>query len=164
MKISRASEIALEVAKSNWRNEMKYLVDTNVLSEGLKPSPDEKVMTMLQRHQDEIATAAPVWHELRYGCLRLPPSRKRELLEAYLEDVVWRNLDILPYDERAAGWHASERARLASLGQAPSFVDGQIAAVARVNALVLVTRNLADFSIFDDLEVQDWHKRAPADS
>ena len=137
---------------------MRYLLDTNVLSEGVKSSPDEHVMAMLQRHEDDIVTAAPVWHELRYGCLRLPPSRKRELLEAYLEDVVWRNLDILPYDERAAGWHAAERARLASLGQKPPFVDGQIAAVARVNGLILVTRNTADFSMFEDLEVQNWHK------
>ena len=90
----------------------KYLLDTNVLSEAVKTTPDGHVMTMLQRHQDEIVTAAPVWHELRYGCLRLPVSRKREMIEAYLEDVVWRNLDILPYDEQAAGWHAEERARL----------------------------------------------------
>ena len=136
---------------------MKYLLDTNVLSEGVKSVPDRHVMDMLQRHQYEIVTAAPVWHELRYGCLRLPPSRKRELIETYLEDVVWRNLDILPYDERAAGWHAMERARLASLGQTPSFVDGQIAAVAKVNALILVTRNTADFSAFEDLEVRNWH-------
>ena len=38
----------------------------------MKTTPDGHVMTMLQRHQDEIVTAAPVWHELRYGCLRLP--------------------------------------------------------------------------------------------
>jgi tRNA(fMet)-specific endonuclease VapC len=140
---------------------VKYLLDTNVLSEGVKSTPDGHVMDMLQRHQHEIVTAAPVWHELRYGCLRLSPSRKRELIEVYLEDVVWRNLDILPYDERAAGWHAAERARLASLGQTPSFVDGQIAAVARVNSLILVTRNIADFSIFEDLEIQNWHQGVP---
>ncbi len=74
----------------------KYLLDTNVLSEAVKTVPDMHVMSMVQRHQDVIVTAAPVWHELRCGCLRLPPSRKRELIEAYLEDVVWRNLAILP--------------------------------------------------------------------
>jgi len=114
-------------------------------------------MTMLQRHQDELVTAAPVWHELRFGCLRLPASRKREMIEAYLEDVVWKNLDILPYDEQAAEWHASERSRLEARGQTPSFVDGQIAAITRVNGLILVTRNTVDFEKFEDLEVQSWH-------
>ena len=112
---------------------------------------------MLERHRDEITTAAPVWHELQYGCLRLPVSRKRELLEAYLQDVVWQNLDILPYDERAAGWHAEQRARLSARGQTPSFVDGQIAAIAKVSGLALVTRNVSDFSLFEDLDVKSWH-------
>lgn len=85
---------------------IKYLLDTNVLSEALKALPDRYVMEMLEKHQDEIVTAAPVWHDLLYGCLRLPVSRKREMLEAYLEDVVFRSMDILPYDERAAEWHA----------------------------------------------------------
>jgi tRNA(fMet)-specific endonuclease VapC len=138
----------------------KYLLDTNVLSEAVKTTPDGHVMTMLQRHQDEIVTAAPVWHELRYGCLRLAVSRKREMIEAYLEDVVRRNLDILPYDEQAAGWHAEERARLTTEGQTPSFVDGQIAAIAKVNGLKLVTRNTADFAMFKDLDVLNWHAAA----
>jgi tRNA(fMet)-specific endonuclease VapC len=136
----------------------KYLLDTNVLSEAIKTLPDTNVMTMLQRHQASIVTAAPVWHELRYGCLRLPFSRKRELIEAYLEDVVWRNLDILPYDKQAAQWHAEERARLTVQGKTPSFVDCQIAAISKVNGLILVTRNTADFSIFEGLHVENWHK------
>ena len=134
---------------------MKYLLDTNVLSEGVKSSPDKHVMAMLEQHQGDIVTAAPVWHELQYGCFRLPRSRKRELITTYLLDVVWRNLDILPYDERAAGWHARERARL---GKTPAFVGGQIAAVSKVNGLILVTRNTADFSFFKDIKVQNWHR------
>lgn len=134
-----------------------YLLDTNVLSEGAKISPDKNVMIMLEKHRDEIATAAPVWHELQYGCRRLPQSRKRELIETYLRDVVWQNLDILPYDEKAAQWHAEQRARLTAKGQPPSFVDGQIAAIAKVNGLTLVTRNVSDFGTFEDLEVRSWH-------
>jgi tRNA(fMet)-specific endonuclease VapC len=135
-----------------------YLLDTDVLSEPLKTMPDRHVMTMLERHQHTIMTASPIWYELQYGCCRLPVSRRRKMIEAYLENVVRRNLDILPYDECAAEWHAEERARLTARGQTPSFVDGQIAAIARVNGLVLVTRNAADFAIFRDLEVQNWHK------
>jgi len=46
---------------------MRYLWDTNVLSEAAKTIPSKNVMTMLERHQDEIVTAAPVWHELQFG-------------------------------------------------------------------------------------------------
>lgn len=136
----------------------KYLLDTNVLSEPIKSSPNPLVMTSLERHENEIVTAAPVWYELRYGCLRLPASRKRQMIETYLQDVVWPNLDILSYDEQAAAWHAHERARLTVQGETPSFVDGQIAAIAKVNALIVITRNTADFEIFKDLEVRSWHE------
>ena len=136
----------------------QYLLDTNVLSEPVKTKPDMNVMNMLERSQGRIVTAAPVWHELRYGCLRLPLSRKRDLIQAYLEDVVWPNVAILSYDERAAQWHAEERARLTVLGKTPSFVDCQIAAVSKVNDLVLVTRNMADFTIFEGLQVENWHR------
>ncbi|RJR32479.1 MAG: type II toxin-antitoxin system VapC family toxin [Desulfobacteraceae bacterium] len=137
---------------------MKYLLDTNVLSESLKAAPDRHVMAMIEKLWDQIVTAAPVWHELLYGCMRLPVSRKRKLVEAYLQNVVWLNVDILPYDDRAAAWHAEQRARLTAKGQTPSFVDGQIAAIAKVNGLVLVTRNTDDFSNFEDLEVTNWHR------
>jgi tRNA(fMet)-specific endonuclease VapC len=115
-------------------------------------------MAMLERHQGEIATAAPVLHELLFGCLRLPLSRKRDMIVTYLQDVVMRNMDILPYDDRAAEWHAEQRAKLCMLGKVPSFVDGQIAAIARVNGVALVTRNTPDFESFDEIKVLNWHK------
>ena len=62
------------------------------------------------------------------------------------------------YDERAAIWHAEERVRLAAQGQVPPYADSQIAAIAKVNDLVLVTRNTADFEMFVNLKVQNWHK------
>jgi tRNA(fMet)-specific endonuclease VapC len=136
---------------------MKYLLDTNVLSESVKTSPRKSVLKLTERHQHEIVTAAPVWHELFYGCQRLPVSRKREILETYLYDVLKPNMTILPYDEQAAEWHAKERARLASQGQMPTFADGQIAAIAKVNGLVLVTRNLSDFKKFSGLQLENWH-------
>lgn len=137
---------------------MKYLLDTNVLSEAVAAKPDRNVMKMLESHQEEIATAAPVWHELLFGCFRLPASRKRKMIEMYLEDVVLGNIDILPYDERAAEWHAQQRAKLSMAGKTPSFVDGQIAAIARVNGLILVTRNTNDFESFDNISILNWHQ------
>jgi tRNA(fMet)-specific endonuclease VapC len=67
-------------------------------------------------------------------------------------------LTILDYDDRAAAWHAAERARLAGIGLTPSFVDGQIAAIARVNGCTLVTANLGDFNHFRDLPLEDWRR------
>jgi len=78
-------------------------------------------------------------------------------LSLIIEDVIRQNLVILPYDERAAKCHAEERVRLTSLGQTSSYVDGQIAAIAKVNGLILVTRNFSDFEIFLDLKIQNWH-------
>lgn len=116
--------------------------------------PSQLVVARILEHHDRLATAAPVWHELTYGCRRLPPSRKRTLLEAYLDEL--SGLAVLPYDTSAASWHAAERARLERSGMTPSFVDGQIAAVAHVNDLVLVTRNVADFRSFAGIQLEDW--------
>ncbi|MBU4318615.1 MAG: type II toxin-antitoxin system VapC family toxin [Proteobacteria bacterium] len=137
---------------------MKYLLDTNVLSECVKTTPNGSLLDHLEKHTDEIVTAAPVWHELQYGCLRLPKSRKRTLIESFLNDVVRKTMLILPYDDGAAGWHAGERVRLSSQGKTPPFVVGQIAAIARVNNLILVTRNVEDYKSFSGLKTENWYR------
>ena len=53
-----------------------WLLDTNILSEGIKPVPDAGVMANLQRQAHELAIPAPVWHELRFGWLRMPEGRR----------------------------------------------------------------------------------------
>jgi tRNA(fMet)-specific endonuclease VapC len=65
-------------------------------------------------------------------------------------------LPILPYDERAAEWLAEERIRLEKAGRRTAVVDGQIAAVAATNGIPVVSANLADFSVFRGLAVQNW--------
>jgi tRNA(fMet)-specific endonuclease VapC len=114
------------------------------------------VLARIEEHDGELASCAIVWHELRYGATRLPASRKRRAIETYLEEVVRTALPILPYDEESAAWHAREHARLGRRGRPPSAADGQIAAIARVNELVLVTANVRDFRRFEGLSVQDW--------
>ncbi len=136
---------------------MKYLLDTNVLSEPLKIQPDAIVMERLQQYQNHIVTATIVLHELYFGCYQLPPSHKEKSIKKYIDEVVVANIPMYSYNEDAAEWHASERARLQSIGQSPPFVDGQIAAIAHVNNLILVTRNITDFSSFSDLQIQCWH-------
>mgnify|MGYP002396726202 CR=1 FL=1 len=116
-------------------------------------------MNKLQKHQDEVATASLVWHELQYGCRRLPASRKRSLIESYLSEVVWHTIAVLPYDAAAADWHAEQRAKLTTAGKAPPFIDGQIAAVAKVNNLILITRNISDYVDCKELRLQNWHEK-----
>ncbi len=135
---------------------VRFLLDTNVLSEPMRPRPDVRVLRQLEEHQEESAIAAPVWHELLFGWERLPSSPRREQIGSYLRDVVRATLPILAYDTAAAAWHAAERARLQAEGRTPPFVDSQIAAIARINDLVLVTANGADFADFADLKLEDW--------
>jgi len=137
---------------------LRYLLDTNILSEPLRPRPNPRILDRLRRNQEELATAAIVWHELLFGCYRLPTSAKRAAVEDYLFQVVAPSIPILPYDEGAADWHAAERARLVSTGKTPSFADGQIAASARVNDLILVTLNTADYAGFQELTIEDWRR------
>ncbi len=136
----------------------KYLLDTNVISEPLRPAPHPKILQRLQKHQEQLATASIVWHELLFGFYRLPASAKRTAIENYLFQVLAPSTPILPYDEQAAEWHAAERARLVQAGKTPSFADGQIAAIARTNELILVTLNLSDYADFRDLEIEDWRR------
>ena len=135
---------------------LKYLLDTNVVSEPLRPQPQHGIVRKLSRHEDEIAICSVLWHELRYGVERLAPSRRRDVIVRYLDEVVAATMPILDYDRAAAEWHALERARLAARGATPPFADGQIAAIAYVNELALVTFNAVDFRQFHGLRVLSW--------
>ena len=135
---------------------LRYLLDTSIVSSPVSKMPDPAIVKRLDAHGPECAIAAPVWHELTYGCRRLPKGKRRTAIEAYLRDVVRRSFPNLPYDEAAATWHGEERARLEALGKPAPFVDGQIAAVAHVHGLVLVTTNVSHFGRFTGLQVENW--------
>lgn len=133
----------------------RYLLDTNVLSEPMRPSPDPGVLRRLLEVGNAAATGAPAWHELDYGRCRLHSGSRRRAIDAAMEQLD-AALVVLPYDRSAARWHARERARLGKKGKPPPFVDGQLAAIAAVNGLVLVTRNVRDFAPFTGIEVESW--------
>ncbi|CAN5335250.1 PIN domain-containing protein [soil metagenome] len=136
---------------------MRFLLDTDVLSEPTRPHPDAGVMQRLEAHRTEMATAAVVMHELQYGVARLPHGRRREQLGSYVTSLATSTLPVLPYDRRAAEWHATSRAAAAGAGQPTSFADGMITAIAAVNGLTLVTRNLADVAHLGIPTVSWWH-------
>ena len=95
----------------------KYLIDTNILSEPLKPKPNKAVVNKMQLNFSELAIASVTWHEILFGCYKLPVSKKRDKIEKYLKQLVLPNIPILNYETNAADYHAKERARLMSIGK-----------------------------------------------
>ena len=138
---------------------IRYLLDTSIVSSPISKMPNADIVRRLAANGHECAIAAPVWHELTCGCHRLPRGKRRGALESYLQDVVLASFPVLAYDESAAHWHGHERARLEGLGRSAPHVDGQIAAIAFVNDLVLVTVNVKDFARFKNVAVENWGTR-----
>lgn len=134
-----------------------FLLDTNVLAEPLKATPDGNVLASLVRYGTDCAVPAPVWHELYYGMRRLSNGRKRTMIKEFLETTVSGHLPVIPYDEAAAQVHGEFRAELEKQGRTLSFVDGQIGAIAVARRLTLVTRNTRDFQDIPGLKLQCWH-------
>lgn len=135
---------------------LRYLLDTNALSEPIRPAPDEVFMKKFHAHRLHVAISATTWNEALFGLHRLPDGKRKSIIEEYLFEVIAKSIPVLPYDAAAAEWHAAERGRLQALGRVPPFADGQIAAVAKANDLVLVTKNHTDFEPFEDVTVQSW--------
>jgi tRNA(fMet)-specific endonuclease VapC len=134
---------------------VRYLLDTNIFSELMRPAPNPKIVRIVDLCKEETATASPVVHELLYGCLRLPESKKRQAFMDYIHNSVLI-LPVLDYDANAARLHAQERARLSKIGKTLAFADGQIASIAASNGLILVTNNVTDFQNFDNLNIENW--------
>lgn len=138
----------------------RYLLDTNIISEPFKLKPDPSVVTKLQETSTECMIASVSWHELLYGLHRMPNSRRREQLETYLFQTIQPHFPIISYDEAAAVWFAEQRAALTISGRTPSYADGQIAAIASVNNLILVTRNIHDYQAFTTLKIDNWFEKS----
>ena len=135
---------------------LRFLLDTNVVSELTKPRPNPDVLQALAQHEAACAISAPTLEELVFGCHRLPAGARRDWLRRWVQGLPAR-LPVLPFDEAAAIWLGAERARLAALGRPAPRTDGEIAAVAVSRGLTLVTRNQRDFAVFEGLVLEDWH-------
>lgn len=136
--------------------DLRFLLDTNTISELFRLQPNSSIATKYAQNIDDIALASVTWHELLYGFHRLPTSRRKEELGFFLRQIIRPNVSILDYGEDEAEWFASERARLTGTGRMPSYADGQIAAIAAVHNLILVTRNVSDYSDFSGLAIENW--------
>jgi tRNA(fMet)-specific endonuclease VapC len=133
----------------------RILLDTNAIAEAVRPAPNAAFVKRLKANEAKLAIASVTLHEAVYGVERLPEGRRKQTLREYMRDVVLR-MTVLPYDAAAADWHARERVRLEGKGRTMPYADGQIAAIAVVRSLTLVTANVRDFRAVPGLRVEDW--------
>lgn len=134
---------------------MRFLLDTNVLSEPLKARPNANVVRQLAIHDGHVAMAAISRDELRFGVEHMPAGKRRD---AFREAIARLRNHYPVLDVDAAEWHARERARLEAKERQPGCADVQIAAVAATLLLTLVTANARDFRHHDELTVVDWSR------
>jgi tRNA(fMet)-specific endonuclease VapC len=113
-------------------------------------------MEKIKANSASLALASVTWQEMLYGMYLLPAGKRRDRIEDYLSRRIRPALPIIAFDETAAQWQAEQRARLRQIGKHSSYPDSQIAAIAAVNNLVLVTRNIDDFANFERLRTQNW--------
>ena len=128
---------------------MSFLLDTNVVSEWVKPRPDEGVARWLhETDEDEMYLSAVSLAELQYGVERLVAGKRRHQLEAWIrEELIERFAGrMLPVEERVAEAWGKTMARSERAGKRLGVMDGFLAATAEVHNLTLVTRDVAAFS------------------
>lgn len=123
------------------------VVDTNVVSELMKPEPNQSVRrwTLAQAGAD-LYTSAITLAEILYGIERLPSGQRKELLRSTATDVFATFADkVLSFDARAAAHYPQIVDTRDRLDQPIDGFDAQIAAICRTNDYALATRNTKDF-------------------
>ena len=127
---------------------MRYLLDTNIISELVARQPDQAVLTCIEAlDQTAVYLSVITIGEIYKGIARLPESAKRDRLRAWLaDDLLVRFGDrIVPIDIGVMMTWGSMAARLIGEGRPLSAMDSLIAAQAIHHGYSLVTRNEADF-------------------
>ena len=124
------------------------LLDTNILSELMRPAPEKDVEKWLTAQPDaSVFISAITEAELRYGVALLPTGKRRSTLAAVIEDMLGEDFTgrILPFDSAAAVAFAEIAANRRQAGRPIAQADAQIAAIARSRGAALATRNVPDF-------------------
>ena len=122
-----------------------YLLDTNIVSEIMKPRPDIRIVEKLSQYENLCAISSTSWNELLFGVNRLPSSKKRDYYFDCIVDNIQSRFEIIQYDNHSAWIQADIRTRLMDNGSPIEFDDTQIASIAVANNMILVTRNTKHF-------------------
>lgn len=128
---------------------MNFLLDTNVVSEGVKPRPNPGVMEWLATaDEDRLFLSVVTLAELRYGVERLPVGRKSAQLQEWLETELAVRFEgrVVVVDEAVAATWGKLLAKADAAGRPLGAMDGFLAATATVHQMTLVTRNEMDFA------------------
>ena len=136
-----------------------FLLDTHVVSELLRPSPDPVVETWVgDRRATELYFSAIGEAELLYGVAILPAGRRQTALASAIEAILREDFGdrILPFDSDAARAYADIAATRRSAGRPVAPADCQIAAIARSRGMAVATRNLPDFEGIEVDIVDPW--------
>ncbi|WP_395827160.1 type II toxin-antitoxin system VapC family toxin [Elstera sp.] len=121
-------------------------LDTNVISETLRKSPDEAVTAWLIRYDADLALPTVTIAEIAFGIAKIRPEQRAARLEQKLIDLRHRFADrIFGFTEDAALAYGEIMGEASRQGGGMSVPDGMIAAIAKVNGGRLATRNLNDF-------------------
>ena len=124
------------------------LLDTNILSEMMRPRPDARVILWLnQQDSQNLFISSISIAEISYGLYVLPHGKRRQQLQVRFEQFVsqafqFRQLD---FDERAAYIYGNVMGEAKLAGHPMSILDGQIAAIALTHGFTVATRNIKDF-------------------
>ena len=127
---------------------MKFLVDTNVVSEWLKPRPEPRVVSWLADvGEDRVFLSVVSLAEIRYGIDAMSAGRRREQLASWLEDDLPARFEgrILNIDQHVALAWGQVRARSKKAGVPIATMDAFFAATAQTYGLTLVSRDTGDF-------------------
>ncbi len=124
------------------------VLDTNVVSEMMRDSPNPEVLNWLDgRPTSELFVTAVTEAEVRTGIVLLPEGRRRRGLAEAAEHAFGSLFAgrVLPFDSGAARSYAEIAAARRAAGRSLPQADGQIAAIARSHGMAVATRNVRDF-------------------
>lgn len=125
------------------------LLDTNVISELVRPVPDANVEAYVRAAAPEMTfTTAICLAEIRYGLARMPSGRKRDDLASRINRLFASGFQeqVLPFDSACGAFYGEIRAAREAAGQPVTVEDAMIAAIARAHGATLATRNVGDFA------------------
>jgi predicted nucleic acid-binding protein len=135
------------------------VVDTNVVSEVMKPAPDRQVAVWLrQQPVDRIYITAITKAELLYGLALMPDGKRKEALAQTIQIFFAERVTnpILGFTDRDALPYAKISARRRKLGRPVKELDGQIAAIASFHGFAVATRNVRDFDDCGVTVINPW--------
>lgn len=125
------------------------VLDTNVISEILRPQPEGRVVAWMEDLTGDVAITTVTFAELLTGVRRLPEGRRRSVLAEGIDAALDPYRDtgaILPFDSRAAEQYADVLVAREQAGLPIHTADAQIAAICRAHGAACATRNSKDFT------------------